>query len=119
LPSESAKKKADKEGTRLCVSNPCFEFWALLHFEKTAKLFQDCGAAINSLQPLWQKSFHVAYGKQLQEAKKLYDRLSSRTSDAIDKTEFVRTSHHSPKEGVDDCMPSTDIYVLVRKLLGP
>ena len=28
------------------ISNPCLEFWFLLHFEKTSKLFDTCGKAV-------------------------------------------------------------------------
>lgn len=31
------------------VNNPCFEYWLLLHFEKTSKIFDNCSAAENQL----------------------------------------------------------------------
>jgi hypothetical protein len=33
---------AAKLGVRLAVSNPCFEFWLLLHFESSARQFGRC-----------------------------------------------------------------------------
>jgi hypothetical protein len=45
------KEKVEKnENVIVIVNNPCIEFWFLLHFEKTAKLFTDCNSAENQLK---------------------------------------------------------------------
>lgn len=33
------------ENVTVIVNNPCLEFWFLLHFESTARYFQNCDAA--------------------------------------------------------------------------
>lgn len=33
----SARKLADAKGIHIAISNPCFEFWYLLHFQYTTK----------------------------------------------------------------------------------
>lgn len=33
------------ENVTVIINNPCLEFWFLLHFEKTSKLFDTCGKA--------------------------------------------------------------------------
>jgi len=45
------KEKVLKKGNVIViVNNPCIEFWFLLHFEKTAKLFTDCNSAEKQLK---------------------------------------------------------------------
>ncbi|QHI35817.1 hypothetical protein IMCC3317_11650 [Kordia antarctica] len=45
------KEKVEKnKNVIVIVNNPCVEFWFLLHFEKTAKLFTDCNSAEKQLK---------------------------------------------------------------------
>lgn len=45
------KEKAEKiDNIIVIVNNPCIEFWFLLHFEKTSKLFTDCNSAEKQLK---------------------------------------------------------------------
>jgi hypothetical protein len=41
---EAAKTKALKAGVIVLENNPCFEMWILLHFENTARAFNDCAS---------------------------------------------------------------------------
>ncbi|GAA5220840.1 RloB family protein [Membranihabitans marinus] len=45
------KEKAEKlDNVIVIVNNPCIEFWFLLHFEKTSKLYSDCNSAEKQLK---------------------------------------------------------------------
>lgn len=44
-----ARKMADVKGIHIALSNPCFEFWYLLHFQYTTKFFKDYPAVKNAL----------------------------------------------------------------------
>ena len=45
------KEKVEKnENAIVIVNNPCIEFWFLLHFEKTNKLFTDCNSVERQLK---------------------------------------------------------------------
>lgn len=44
-----ARKMADAKGIHIALSNPCFEFWYLLHFQYTTKFFKDYPAVKNAL----------------------------------------------------------------------
>lgn len=45
------KEKAEKlDNVIVIVNNPCIEFWFLLHFERTSKLFTDCNSAEKQLK---------------------------------------------------------------------
>lgn len=38
----NARSKAKTQGIQLAVTNKCFEFWILLHFEESARIANDC-----------------------------------------------------------------------------
>ncbi|MDX2245772.1 MAG: RloB family protein [Bacteroidia bacterium] len=42
--------KRDFKNVIIITNNPCVEFWFLLHFEKTSKLFDTCGKAETQLK---------------------------------------------------------------------
>lgn len=44
------KKTEEIENIITIVNNPCIEFWFLLHFEKTKKLYNDCSSAERQLK---------------------------------------------------------------------
>ncbi|MGN1404746.1 MAG: RloB family protein, partial [Erysipelotrichaceae bacterium] len=43
----NAEEYARKNGIRIAFSNPCFEYWYLLHFEKHFGFLKDCDSVIN------------------------------------------------------------------------
>lgn len=44
------KLQKEYEIVTVIINNPCLEFWLLLHFEKTSKLFDTCDKAENQLK---------------------------------------------------------------------
>lgn len=44
------KLQKDNKKVTVIINNPCLEFWLLLHFEKTSKLFDSCDKAENQLK---------------------------------------------------------------------
>lgn len=44
------KLQKDYKNVTVIINNPCLEFWLLLHFEKTSKLFDTCDKAENELK---------------------------------------------------------------------
>lgn len=46
----SARKQAAKEHIHLLISNPCFEFWFLLHRQYTTKFLEDYAAVKQELE---------------------------------------------------------------------
>lgn len=57
-----ARKMADAKGIHIALSNPCFEFWYLLHFQYTTKFFKDYPAVKNALTtylPDYEKAGNV------------------------------------------------------------
>lgn len=59
---QKARKMAAKAGIEIAISNPCFEFWYLLHFKYTTSYFRDCGTVTNALKyyiPHYEKTSDV------------------------------------------------------------
>lgn len=106
-----ARNLADAKGIHIAISNPCFEFWYLLHFQYTTKFFKDYPAVKTALN---------AYLPDYEKAGDVYAQLSEHTTDAIQNAKRVEQYHIQ-----NDCNkpfgiavnPFTDIYQLVESLL--
>jgi len=111
MPHESLARAIDKaKGNKLDVilSNPCFEYWYILHFRKTSAPFnrsQDAKAALRREHPAYNESdttiFNVVYPK---------------TSDAIKHSKDVLKEQHNEAEDLRDCNPSTHVHKIVEYL---
>lgn len=112
---DNAVTMAVRNGITLCLSNPCFEIWLLAHFERKARAYEDCGAVIVQLNKHWQKHYSLDYEKN---DDRIYERVADRTQKAIDNARWVRENHHECKANTADCNSSTEVYRLVRKLIG-
>lgn len=75
-----ARKLADAKGIHIAISNPCFEFWYLLHFQYTTKFFKDYPAVMTAL---------TAYLPDYEKAGDVYAQLSEHTTDAIQNAKRV------------------------------
>ncbi|HEX7181375.1 MAG TPA: RloB family protein [Thermoanaerobaculia bacterium] len=98
-----ARQQARDNGLRLAVSNPCFEIWALLHFQpQTAYLERD--KARNRL-----KTHLPDYDKELP-----FDRLRPGYEEAVRRAEGLdRTCE---RNGCPGDNPSTGVYVLTERI---
>lgn len=106
-----ARKQADAKGIRLAISNPCFEFWYLLHFQYTTRYFRDYTAVENAL---------TTYLPDYEKSDDVYSQLCERTDTAIQNAGRVAQYHlqngNKPPFGIA-VNPFTDIYQLVESLL--
>ena len=88
----AAIQLADKEAIQLAISNPCFEYWYLLHFSETDQPFYDAEEVCERLRkdeciPQYQKNQEVfdllkerlTFARE--RAERLYKRHSERTKD--------------------------------------
>ena len=111
VPHESLARAIYKaKGNKLDVilSNPCFEYWYILHFRKTSAPFnrsQDAKSALRREHPAYNESdttiFNVVYPK---------------TSDAIKHSKEVLKEQHNKAEDLSDCNPSTHVHKIVEYL---
>ena len=110
---DRAFSKAGAEDLKIALSNPCFEYWYLLHFEHTSTWMQTNSNVMEALKkhyPQHKKNDPVSF--------KMFDPL---TNEAIVNAEGVLKEKHYEEEHGDDrreCNPSTLVHRLVRRLKG-
>src|SRR5580658_7113157 len=98
-----AKDQARANGIELAISNPCFELWALLHF-------QDQRAHIERGNLHRQCATHLpGYEKRLN-----YETLRSKYPDALKRAQDLDKMHDS--RGTPGANPSTTVYKLVERI---
>lgn len=94
------KEKAEKfDNVIVVVSNPCIEFWFLLHFEKTSKLFTDCSSAEKQL-----KKHLIDYEKTRKYFTKqdndIYLKLKHKLSDAKVNTKNLKFDKYNTSKAI-------------------
>ncbi|MGH3517464.1 MAG: RloB family protein [Haloechinothrix sp.] len=99
-----ALKVAHDMGVKLAISNPCFEYWLLLHF-------QNCQACLNGYD-------HVAgrllkHLPQYDKANLRFDDFSAGVNDAVH-----RAKQRCPRPGIGEHQhnPSTRVWALVEAI---
>lgn len=99
----SSKRAAERRGVIVLENNPCFEFWLLLHFRRTGRLFQNCEQAVTELRkhiPGYDKSMRFL------EAARLFANLQERLAQAIMNAELLEEN----RDEHDELYPRAEIY---------
>jgi hypothetical protein len=98
-----ARQQAEDHGIRLAISNPCFELWALLHFE-------DHGAHIVRERLRTKLTKHLPkYEKHLP-----FDKLETSYENAVKRARKLDQACESLGEPGKN--PSTGVYKLTERL---
>jgi len=98
----------------VALSVVCFEYWVLLHFEKTTKSFQKCDDILNYLK----KNYITNYDKKFN----YYSFLKDKIDNAIVNAEWLETHFKMDLENgikIQDLPAFTNVQKLVIKLLKP
>lgn len=98
-----AKNQARANGIELAISNPCFELWALLHFQG-----QSAHIERGRVQHLCRLCM-PGYEKRLD-----YEALRPKYPDALKRAEDLEKWHAS--RGTAGANPSTTVYKLVERI---
>ena len=102
-----AYNKALANDLKISLSNPCFEYWYLLHFKRTSALFCAAAHVIRAL-----KHYHPAYTKNDPD---FFDVVYPRTDTAINNSKGVLAEKHYG-EDLRTCNPSTHVHRVVEHL---
>ena len=105
---DQAIDKARGNKIRTILSNPCFEYWYILHFKKTSAPFNTSKEAKSAL-----KKEHPAY---CESDTTIFDVVYQKTPDAIKRSKEVLKEHHNDAEDLSDCNPSTHVHKIVEYL---
>jgi hypothetical protein len=103
-----AYNKAKANNIEVALSNPCFEFWYILHFEKTSKMYYANKEVLDHLKK------HI---KKYEKGNKgNFELVRSRTKTAVDYAKSVIKEKHFG-EDLRKCAPSTHVYKVVEMLV--
>lgn len=111
VPHESLARAIDKaKGNKLDVilSNPCFEFWYILHFRKTSAPFNSSQKVKSTL-----RNIHPAYNES---DTTIFEVLSNKTDVAVKNSKEVLKEQHNDEEDLRNCNPSTHVHKIVEYL---
>ena len=98
-------KEAKKDNIKLAISNPCFEYWILLHFKKTRPIYSKCNPIINELKKHIQN-----YDKN---DRKIYNKISQLEIEAIKRAKEYGFKNKNLFESSE---AATTVYKLVDEL---
>jgi len=99
--------KARDLGIDVALSNPCFEYWLLLHFEPTGSYFGSNKSVRDAL-----RRYITGYRK----SKDIIDIVYPLTEDAIHNAEFILHARHHDPDDLTRCNPSTHVHLVVKQL---
>ena len=105
--SRAANKARDNK-LEVILSNPCFEYWYILHFRKTSAPFGTSQKAKSAL-----RQEHRAY---CESDTTIFDVVYPKTADAIRHSKQVLNEQHNDAEDLSDCNPSTHVHKIVEYL---
>ncbi|MDY7011402.1 MAG: RloB family protein [Planctomycetota bacterium] len=104
-----ALDKAKGNGLSVALSNPCFEYWYILHFKKTSRPMLKNGDVIKVLKE--------HYPKYCKNDPDIFDVIFPDTEKAIRHAKEVIKEKHWV-EDLRDCNPSTHVHRLVEQLMS-
>jgi len=99
---------ASQNSITMVLSNPCFEFWILLHFERVGSSFQDCQRVIRKLRdylPGYQKADPG-----------VFQQVAGQIDDAVKRAKDIMRSQWQHETDVCRKDPSSEVYLLVQRL---
>ena len=105
---ERGVDRAAAHGLRLAWSNPCFEYWLLLHFELIGRSF-DGYAAI--------RPFVSRHIRHYTKSTDCFELLAPRIPTAVDHSKRIHRSQWQDTPRSIDCNPATTVHELVERLI--
>ena len=105
---EPGVDKAKSNGLRLAWSNPCFEYWILLHFDRVGRSFNGYGG----IKPHVSK--HIPNYEKATDHFKI---LAPRIPRAIENSKLIHRTQWQNTPRFIDCNPATTVHELVERLI--
>jgi len=105
---ERGVDRARATGLKLAWSNPCFEFWLVLHFVLIGRSFDGYAA----IRPVLSK--HI---RDYEKSTDCFERLAPRIPTAIEHSKQIHRSQWQNTPRSIDCNPATTVHELVEKLM--
>jgi len=103
---QDAIELAKSKRINIILSNPCFEYWYILHFERISPKMKNCKDAIRMLD------------RYIKDYRKndagIFNKVSKKTMEAIENSKSV--FNNCLGNTVIECNPSTNVHELVEYL---
>lgn len=108
---------AKSKGVNMAMTEPCFEFWLLLHGLYTTAQMLKCKNVVPYLQKTFGWRSYSKDGKKTSEVRMLIEPLveKSKVSDAVQHAKRVRT-HHKKANTLFPPNPSTQVDFLIEAI---
>ena len=103
---DRAVQTADQNNFQLAVSNPAFEFWYVLHFERTTRPFAD-GDELKEYLKRHLPGYHAAMP--------VFDELVASTQTAVRHAKSILEKHPQGEQRFPN--PSTRVHLLVEEMI--
>lgn len=104
---------AERCGVKVCLSNPCFEVWLLMHFQRWARPLHGAEEARIALSEKWRDQFNRPFDKSDHDG---LIALAAEAQRAISNAQWVLEQH--PSHDVMQSNPSTDVFRVAKRLLN-
>lgn len=104
-----AKKRCEKYGIEMITSTPTFEFWYILHFGYTTKIYKDSQQVKNDI-----KSKIENYSESFD----IYPFIKDNTNEAVKNAKLIEKNHINNGKLIDseDANPHTNVYRVIEKI---
>lgn len=106
---ETVKEICRKNNIELITSTPTFEYWYILHYEKTARKYQSSKQVKDEL-----KRKIKGYSEEMN----VYPLIKDKTLEAIENAERIEKNHVKNGQAIDseEANPHTSVYKVVEEI---
>ena len=108
---DRAYNKARDNDLTIILSNPCFEYWYVLHFERTGRSYTHHRNVVTYLK-------RECYDKYDKGSDSIFDVVYGDTDTAIANSKHVLRSQWHDPDDLRECNPSTHVHVVIECIRG-
>jgi hypothetical protein len=105
---DAAITKAKSKRLTIVLSNPCFEYWYILHFRRTGSAYHTSREVVSDL-----KGDFPSYEKSNTD---IFEVIYPNTDAAIARSKEILKSQYHDNEDLRQCNPSTHVHRVVECL---
>jgi hypothetical protein len=107
---DRAIQKAKDNKLEIIISNPCFEYWYILHFEKTGKSYSSRPKLYSKLSAHLKKHGYKPYKKSGCD---FFDIIYPLRETAIENSKGILHSQYHNETDLRKCDPATHVHLVV------
>lgn len=108
-----AIQKARDNDIKLIISNPCFEYWYVLHFKRTCSPYNHHRDLQKEFRDILRQIFKDPRYECDKSGCNFFETIYPETSKAIKHSKLILKSQHKDETDLSKCNPSTDVHQIV------